>query len=234
MKLRTIAFIGLLAISLTACSREGGSASSSPAETGSEQSSSSQPISEAAPEDTSQSETSWDADNELPVFIAADDHVEIRVELDKPGYDKQSVIGTTLTITNLTGQNIVYVQGSSASVIPDALKYHLGDLAAMFYPEFVTMDYSVQVLDPGLSLRYQLDFVPYISNNDTTAFGVDKELSDFQTAEFTAAAPGEVKGTAAFTYVLLPEGEDTSAAMLAMEENPSHILELEFATTIVE
>lgn len=165
-------------------------------------------------------------------FSTTENNVSVEIAFDQAKYDTNSIVGTTVTITNNSKATIMYIQGSGSSIIPDALRYDLGGLAALFYPEAVTMDYRTEVLAPKEKLELKLNFSPYTADDGRVFFPPDKDIAFFQGEGFSPAASGTVEGVAEFTYIELPEGVDPSALMLDESAGVERIIKLPFHTTI--
>lgn len=191
----------------------------------------------AEPEMSQQQESSTKETSEgeeiQAVFSVASEVIDIRVEFDKTAYTHDMTIGTSVTIDNHSGKRIAYVKGSGANIIPDAFNYGLGELADTFHPIAVTMDYRIEILEPGQKLELQLDFVPYIAKDKTKPIGTDKDIAFFRDSEdFTPAEPGKVEGKASFEYYLIPEDADEGSLLTGIEEQENHVVTLDLFTTI--
>jgi len=148
---------------------------------------------------------------EQPEYTFSDDNVEVKVTFDQAAYDLNTVIGMTVTVRNIGGSELAFVIGSGSNLIPDALKVELGNLIELFYPEIATLDYQMDTLKPGEERVYECPFVPYTSKDGQTIFGFDKDISFFQTEDFTPAEPGSVPGQARFTYAPISDPTDLSS-----------------------
>lgn len=163
------------------------------------------------------------------------DDITMTVEFDKEQYDHNSVIGTAVSITNVSDRTIVYVKGSGSNIVPDAFQFTLDDLADLFHPMALTLDYRVEELKPGESLELQCDFVPYIPI-DTTAppswFG--EGIDYFKSEEFKPAEPGKVTGSARFTYYLPEEGSDENTMFQIEDLEERQVAMEDIQVTIVD
>lgn len=166
-------------------------------------------------------------------YTQKNDKVQIQVDFDKSGYTVDTQINMKVTVTNLSENTIIFVKGSGSNRIPEALKLQLGGLAGNFYPLAMTMDYQMDMIESGKSKVYECPFVPYFAKNGDQKFGVDKELSFFQSEDFTPAKPGVVKGDVMFTYVEAP-GESMAEIFGAFDKYPQEELSMDFSTQIVQ
>lgn len=216
-----VALAGLLCLLFVGCTQAGNSSSSGAPEPGALPDSSG---SESASESSAPTE-------QAASFSITDGTVELMVQLDADHYDLAHPIGTTATITNQSEDTLFYVQGSSSNIAPDALQYTLGELAALFYPQAVTMDMLVAELAPGQALVLELDFVPYIAKDNSVAFGTDKDIDFFRSEEFDPASPGKITGSAVFHYLSAQDGSEANDLLFGAEGTRS--LSLEFETTLI-
>lgn len=177
--------------------------------------------SESEPQEEAQLEFTKEAEN-----------IAVTVKFDQPEYDLDSVIGTTVEIKNTGAQSILYVKGSGSNIAPDALSYQLNNFAGLFYPAMMTMDYRVEVINPGETLKLDLNFAPYTAKDETKAFGTDKEIEFFKSEDFTPANPGPVEGKAVFTFYLKAEDADPDT-FLDIDNLEPLTIEVDINTRIV-
>lgn len=177
-----------------------------------------------------------ETDGPVTGFTASSDDITLEVRLNEESYGHDRMIGTQVTITNNSDQKIAYVKGSGSNVAPDALKYTLGDLTAVYNPAIMTMDYQTKWLDPGESLELELNFAPYIPKDEETRYSVgnDKDIEYFQSEpdRFSPAPAGTVTGQAVFTYTVLPDGAREEDLLATFDGLPEESLSLDFYTTI--
>lgn len=165
-------------------------------------------------------------------YFFEDESVKIALLMDQAEYTLNNVIHTTVTITNQSDVPIIYIKGSGSNRIPEAMQIELGQLAGLFYPEMMTMDYRVDILNAGESVTFECPFVPYISKEGRKEFGFDKDLSYFQSDEFEPASPGQIEGTVRFHYVV--STAESISELDQVEKGPQITLSGEFSTMIVE
>jgi hypothetical protein len=139
------------------------------------------------------------------------DDLSLEVQFDGAEYTTDDLIGSTVTITNNTDKTMVFVKGSGANTVPDALKFDLGGFVPMYKPEMMTMDFRMDDLGPGETVTYQCDFAPYIPKDGYPGAGAGRDIDYFKSGDFTPAAPGTVTGSLSFTYFLQDSGADPLA-----------------------
>lgn len=162
----------------------------------------------------------------------SNENVKVIVTTPKGEYKGDATIPVTVVISNENKENksIFLVKGSGSNAVPDALKVKLGDFANLFTPEVMTMDYQVIEIKAGQTESHTLPFVPYIAKDGTAAFGFDKPISFFQSADFTPAPKGTVNGEFSFTYVLAQGDEEP---MAGYESGTPQTLQGTFSLSII-
>lgn len=160
----------------------------------------------------------------------SDDMLTMVVEISQAAYTINDIIDVRVSIINNSGGMIQYVHGSGSYIVPDALRIGLGGLNPLFFPEIMTMDYQVSVLEPGETMSFDCPFAPYIPNSGEFVYGTGHDLSFFEQGDFTPVPAGILAGTAEFSYMPMPEGSEVSP--LPMDDAKTSTLGGEFSVTI--
>lgn len=216
MKLTSLFITGMLVLALGGCADAGTSGSQAGAEP------------PAGGSQAAESET----EPIVTGFAVHSDFIGMDITVDKTLYDHDSIIATKVVITNVSDQTIAYVMGSGANIAPDALAYNLDNLVKLFVPQVMTMDYRVEVLEPGQTLELDLNFAPYIAKDENALIGTDKTIEDFKNDDFTEAPAGTVNGKAVFTFRRLPADADENALLTGLDDIPADTVELDFQVEI--
>lgn len=226
MKLFTMILTGLLVVSLTACGAN--KSNTPPTTTPSAPESQNESVLEKTTDDTSLSP----AEAEETTYREENEYVSMTVQLDKKEHDLHAPVKTRVTITNISDRTLAYVHGSGSNLSPDALDYTIGDFSRMFTPAMMTMDYRTEMLEPGKSLEFDLDFAPYVAKDQDTPIGDDKDISFFQSEDFTPVEPGTYEGKVIFSGRVVPEDAVEDTMLEGFESMEEVRAEIEFEVVI--
>jgi len=198
MKKASVLIVCMLLLLAAAGCGKAGNSSSSAASVNPSQSQSSEPAEE-------EPEIIWPT-----VTVAEDDWVRVEIEGFRGIYTAADIVDLNILVTNKGAKQISYVKGSGSNSVPDALQVELDNLIALYHPDvMVTLDYGVEMLEAGETVRFECPIAPYRTELENFLPEKGSGIEFFRDNEaFTPAQAGIIQGIIRFSYIpLTEEGE---------------------------